>query len=371
MNPKATTIMSLLMCLLPLLLILLAKAAAGEIQETLTETLPNFIAQDDLNDGQHEVRIHYNGVSAKQTSVRRDQGSSSGLVLRQIHHRHRLLTLVYVGEAAEDLSVDGLSLRDCRVSADDGEVAEFLEKFVEDAAVARTSAAGSWSGSLNNVTFVHLDEEDQLPQYLRPVLHFRKLRVQCRDHKREVKKAVRAQRRLDRRTNRHHHHQEDSKTDSPSSSTAVSSPAKSSLSRSRRSLLNFRMPFTKWCGAHYDAHTYGELGGLVRVDHCCRQHDLHCPYFIEFMKEKYGLWNTNLGTINHCGCDLRFKACLKMTSTAAADLVGDVFFNKMKTKCFSLERKKVCTKWASWFGPCTKYSIKQVAVLRDNLPYKF
>ncbi|MBO1765045.1 hypothetical protein JQN64_28150, partial [Escherichia coli] len=187
--------------------------------------------QDDLNDGQHEIRIHYNGVSAKQTSVRRDQGSSSGLVLRQIHHRHRLLTLVYVGEAAEDLSVDGLSLRDCRVSADDGEVAEFLEKFEEDAAVARTSAAGSWSGSLNNVTFVHLDEEDQLPQYLRPVLHFRKLRVQCRDHKREVKKAVRAQRRLDRRTNRHHHHQEDSKTDSPSSSTAVSSPAKSSLSR--------------------------------------------------------------------------------------------------------------------------------------------
>ncbi len=38
--------------------------------------------------------------------------------------------------------------------------------------------SGSWSGSLNNVTFVHLDEEDQLPQYLRPVLHFRKLRVQ-------------------------------------------------------------------------------------------------------------------------------------------------------------------------------------------------
>lgn len=65
------------------------------------------------------------------------------------------------------------------------------------------------------------------------------------------------------------------------------------------------MPFTKWCGAHYDAHTYGDLGGLVRVDHCCRQHDLHCPYFIKFMEEKYGLWNTNLGTINHCGCDLR------------------------------------------------------------------
>ena len=66
----------------------------------------------------------------------------SGLVLRQVHHHHRLLTLVYVGEAADDLSVDGLLLRDCRLAGDAGEVAEFMEQFEEDAAAARTSAAG-------------------------------------------------------------------------------------------------------------------------------------------------------------------------------------------------------------------------------------
>lgn len=365
MSLRSVTITCLLLSLLPFLL-----AAPGE-------TLPNFVAQDDLNDGQHEIRIHYNGVSAKQTSVGRDQGSASGLVLRQVHHYHRLLTLVYVGEAADDLSVDGLSLRDCRLSGDAGEVAEFMETFEEDAAVARTTAAGSWSGSLNNVTFVHLHQEEELPQYLRPVLHFKKLRAQCREHRRNAKKAIRAQRRLEKRNHQHnkkHHHSKNhhhAKAASETSHETSLSPSHQPHSRSKRSLLSFRMPFTKWCGAHYDANTYGDLGGLVRVDHCCRQHDLHCPYFIEFMTEKYGLWNTHLGTINHCGCDLRFKACLKMTGTAAADLVGDVFFNKMKTKCFSLEKKKVCTKWASWFGPCTKYAIKQVAVLRDNVAYKF
>lgn len=66
MNQRVTFI---LLCL-PFLL--LAEAQ----REALTETLPNFIARDDLNDGQHEVRIHYNGVSAKQSSVGRDQGST-------------------------------------------------------------------------------------------------------------------------------------------------------------------------------------------------------------------------------------------------------------------------------------------------------
>lgn len=37
--------------------------------------MPNFVAQDDLSDGQHEIRLHYNGVNAKQTSVGREQGS--------------------------------------------------------------------------------------------------------------------------------------------------------------------------------------------------------------------------------------------------------------------------------------------------------
>lgn len=362
MSPHSVTLTGLLLTLLSLLPFLLAVSG---------QALPNFVAQDDLNDGQHEIRIHYNGISAKQTSVRRDQGSDSGLVLRQIHHHHRLLTLVYVGEAADDLSVDGLSLRDCRLSGDAGEVSEFMEKFEEDAAVARTTAAGEWSGSLNNVTFVHLNEEEELPQYLRPVLHFKKLRAQCREHRRSVKRAVRAQRRLERRNNQHHsnnnnHHH------AVAEGEATTTHSHQSHSRRKRWILKefFILPGTKWCGNDDLATSFSDLDGHMGADKCCRKHD-KCPLNIAGMAYKYGVYNRHPTTVSHCICDERFKACLKMTGTAAADLVGDVFFNKMKTKCFSLEKKKVCTKWASWFGPCTKYSIKQVAVLRDNVAYKF
>lgn len=78
--------------------------------------------------------------------------------------------------------------------------------------------------------------------------------------------------------------------------------------------------------------------------------------------------NWSIGTINHCACDERFKACLKMAGTGAADMVGNVFFNVVKTRCFRFEKQKVCRKW-SWWGRCEKYSMKNVAVLRENVPY--
>lgn len=54
------------MCVLGCLL--MAKTGLGH-------RMPNFIAQDDLSDGRHEIRLHFNGVNAKQTSVGHEQGS--------------------------------------------------------------------------------------------------------------------------------------------------------------------------------------------------------------------------------------------------------------------------------------------------------
>ncbi|XP_042221934.1 group 3 secretory phospholipase A2-like isoform X1 [Homarus americanus] len=311
--------------------------------------IPNFIAHDNLSDGQHEIRLHYNSVSAKQTSVTRDQGSESGLVLRQVSHRRHLLTLIYVGEVTDHLSVDGLSLRDCELTSDPAEVEPFLDTFNADVEIARNIPTGSWSGQLHNVSFVHLDSESELPEYLRPITHFRELRAQCKAHHRSVRKAVKAQRRLERA--QHNQPQE-------------------THSRSRRAVLeHLRLfPTTKWCGVGYSASVYGDLGGSSGADKCCRQHDLHCPYYISSFETKYGLMNWSIGTINHCGCDERFKACLKMSRTAAADMVGNVFFNVVKTRCFRFQKQKVCRKW-SWWGRCEKYAMKNVAVLRDNVPY--
>ncbi|KAG0726428.1 Group 3 secretory phospholipase A2 [Chionoecetes opilio] len=295
MSPHCVTSKGLL--LLPLLTLLTL------LPSLLATSLPNFVAQDDLNDGQHEIRIHYKGVAAKQTSVGRDQGSSSGLVLRQVHHHHRLLTLVYIGEAAEDLSVEGLSLRDCRLSDDAGEVAEFLERFEEDAAVARTGAAGSWSGSFNNITFQHLDQEEELPQYLRPVLHFKNLRAQCREHRRAVKKALRAQRRLEK----HNHNHNTDEDQTPTTTTHKHKHHKKQPhSRRKRWILKefFILPGTKWCGNDDLASTYSDLDGHMGADHCCRKHD-KCPLNIAGMNYRYGAYNRHATTVSHCICDLR------------------------------------------------------------------
>lgn len=54
-------------------------------------------------------------------------------MLREIHHErhHRLLTMVYVGQASSQQE-DELSLRDCRVTEDMQEVKQFLDTFEDD-----------------------------------------------------------------------------------------------------------------------------------------------------------------------------------------------------------------------------------------------
>ncbi|XP_045592602.2 group 3 secretory phospholipase A2 [Procambarus clarkii] len=309
-------------------------SAVGCLLSCLTvagHRVPNFVAQDDLSDGQHEIRIHYNGVNAKQTSVGREQGSNSGLVLRQVSHRRHLLTLIYVGEVSDDLNVDGLSLRDCELTSDHTEVDRFLDTFDDDVETARNTPTGRWSERLHNVTFVHLDSESELPEYLRPITHFRDLRAQCKTHHRTVRKAVKAR----RRSQRSHHNSQ-------------------TQSRRKRWILNelLVLPGTKWCGNDDLAKSYNDLAGFVGADACCRKHD-RCPLNIGGLEAKYGIYNSHLTTASHCLCDERFKACLKMARTGAADMVGNVFFNVVKTRCFRFEKQKVCRKW-SWWGRCEK-----------------
>ncbi|XP_042862687.1 uncharacterized protein LOC122247463 isoform X1 [Penaeus japonicus] len=324
---------------------------------SLGHRMPNFISQDDLSDGQHEIRIHFNGVNAKQTSVGHDQGSESGLVLRQISHHRHLLTLIYVGEVSDRISVEGLSLRDCELTSEKEEVDTFIRSFKEDADLAKDTPSGSWSGPLQNVSFVHLSEEAELPEYLRPVVHFRQLRAQCKDHHRRVRAGVKAERRS------HKSHNLGSATEDENSNLGVSH------ARSRRSVLDsLRFPATKWCGVGYSASVYGELGGESSTDMCCRQHDLHCPYYVTSFEKKYGIVNWSIGTINHCACDERFRACLRKSKTGASNMVGTVFFDVVKTRCFVFKMEKTCKKW-SWWGRCEKYGMEKVASLRDPIPW--
>ena len=64
----------------------------------------------------------------------------------------------------------------------------------------------------------------------------------------------------------------------------------------------------------------------------------------------------------------RFRSCLKQANTAAANMVGKLFFNIIQTKCFILKPEKVCKK-TSWWGKCEKSEWRKKAYLRDPIPY--
>ncbi|XP_001602018.1 uncharacterized protein LOC100117899 isoform X1 [Nasonia vitripennis] len=149
---------------------------------------------------------------------------------------------------------------------------------------------------------------------------------------------------------------------------AVQDEEKKSLVRSKRGIRELVIaPGTKWCGPHRLAYSYKDLGALDGLDRCCRRHD-HCPRAIAPFSERYGLFNYMPFTLSHCGCDERFRTCLKMTGTSSANLIGKIFFNMVQTKCFALKPSKICVK-RSWWGKCEKHEYKKQGYLRDNISY--
>ena len=83
------------------------------------------------------------------------------------------------------------------------------------------------------------------------------------------------------------------------------------------------------------------MGGYAGADRCCRQHDLGCSISIEPGTTQYGLTNQRIHTVMHCSCDERFRSCLKMARTQAADIVGNLFFNIADIPCFVFSKEVV------------------------------
>ena len=102
-----------------------------------------------------------------------------------------------------------------------------------------------------------------------------------------------------------------------------------------------RMPGTSWCGKGWRVDSAKSMGGYSGADRCCRHHDLGCPISIEPGQTKYGLTNVRIHTVMHCSCDQRFRSCLKMARTDAADIVGNLFFNTINIPCFVFSLTKV------------------------------
>uniref|UniRef100_A0A1Y1L7M9 phospholipase A2 n=1 Tax=Photinus pyralis TaxID=7054 RepID=A0A1Y1L7M9_PHOPY len=279
----------------------------------------NFLATNVLPDGEIERRIHYRGVTAKETTV--SNTSKVRLTFRQLTDGKHFIQLIYD---------DRDNIIDCEYLHQRDQVELFLVKFNED--LIKTTS---------NVTVDSLDDR-RLPDDIRPWWHYSKLRDLCRKSHKAIRKSLREVRQREESSRKR--------------------------SRQTRAISDYLIwPGTLWCGYDHIAPSYTNLGAMSNTDRCCRKHD-HCKLNIHGFTTKYHFYNPKPFTMSHCFCDNSFRACLKMADTSDANLVGKLFFNIIQTKCFVLKPKKYCAK-RSWWGKCTKTKYTKQAIIRDNLAY--
>ncbi|XP_039762301.1 uncharacterized protein LOC120635370 isoform X2 [Pararge aegeria] len=312
------------------------------LRRRLNKEMVNFVMTDYLVDGEIENRIHYNGVTAKETFVGAD---GSGLKLRQLSDGRHLVQLIYTPNGY---------LQDCEYVTASKSSRDFIKTLRKELKLAldeesyrilektpRNFGDERYYRHFGNVTFRILKNGEKLPTDVARWFNYDKLKTECFERHEELTLMMKNRNKV----------------------------SENSLQRSRRSLReNFIMPGTKWCGAGQLATTYNELGPDRNEDRCCRAHD-NCRMNIGAFKRRFGYFNLSPFTISHCRCDRRFRACLKLADTAVSNMVGKLFFNVVQTKCFILKPvKKVCTQ-RSWWGKCTRRGRMEQAFLRDNMPY--
>lgn len=117
-------------------------------------------------------------------------------------------------------------------------------------------------------------------------------------------------------------------------------------------------PGTNWCGAGNIAYRQSSLGIFPGVDNCCRAHDL-CPIRVPNFSMAYGLINPRPFPIMHCGCDESFRSCLKKEGSVKSKMVGQFYFDHLKSPCFVFKPGKSCAQ-RTWFGKCLEWSNKNV-----------
>ncbi|XP_043218520.1 uncharacterized protein LOC122379928 isoform X2 [Amphibalanus amphitrite] len=304
----------------------------------------NFLAVDYLGDGERETRIHFDRVHAKETAMETVDGNvTRGLHLWQVTDGRHFIQSIFTAQG---------ELKDCEYIRRKDVIGSFLESFDNDVERARLLAADQESDGqeqldvqnrMTNATFTLLES---VPEELAGYLDYKQMRRICKEQHKMIRKVA----------HKKHHGNAKEKAD-----------AEAYITRTKRDL-QLIYPGTKWCGDGTLAQSRSMMGGLHTVDRCCRSHD-YCPYAIPGLSEKYGLFNFRLFTMSHCICDRRFHTCLKMTGSGAANMVGKIFFNIVRTKCFVLKKRTECVKSSWWGNECEEKRIVKRAALKEALPY--
>ncbi|XP_012546103.1 uncharacterized protein LOC101744895 isoform X2 [Bombyx mori] len=311
------------------------------LRRHLNKEIVNFVMTDYLVDGEIENRVHYNGITAKETYVGSD---GRGLKLRQLTDGRHFVQVIY--------SQNGV-VQDCEYVTRPKSARDFLKTLRRELKTALDeerfriqhedtdySDDEKFLRHYRNVSFSLLMKNEALPREVANWLDYDQLKLQCLRRHEELRNILENQSQI------------------PDNSI-----------RPKREVLELlRVPGTKWCGKGFSATKYSQLGRYTRTDRCCRVHDLKCPFWIGGMERKYGVYNWRVNTLMHCRCDERFRACLKLADTPVSNMVGKLFFNVVQTKCFRLKPVKVCMQ-RSWWGKCLRRGYMKQAFLRDNLRY--
>ncbi|XP_026314349.1 uncharacterized protein LOC113226054 [Hyposmocoma kahamanoa] len=386
------------------------------LRRNLNKQVVNFIMTDVLQDGEVENRIHFNGITAKETYVGSDR---SGIKLRQLTDGRHLVQVIYAQNG---------DIQDCEFIPHGKTTKNFLKTLRKELKLALdeqlykltdedkiSKEEEKFIHHFGNVTFRILKSSDEMPTDVAGWLDYDKLKMECLQRHEELKYMVehknrvgesslaRSQRSLrenfivpgtkwcgagqlaeeynelgsDVREDRCCRSHDNCRVNIGAFKRRFGyfnyrpftvSHCRCDRRPKRDAMELLRVPGTKWCGKGFSATRYSQLGGYTKTDRCCRVHDLRCPFWIGGMEKKYGLFNWRVNTLMHCRCDERFRACLKLADTSVSNMVGKVFFNVVQTKCFVLKPVKMCTQ-RSWWGKCLRRGYMKQAFLRDNLPY--
>ncbi|XP_013174501.1 PREDICTED: uncharacterized protein LOC106122899 isoform X1 [Papilio xuthus] len=384
------------------------------LRRHLNREIINFIMTDYLLDGEVEIRVHYNGITAKETSV---GVNGRGIKLRQLTDGGHLVQVIY--------SPDGI-IQDCEYLSDIKTTRNFLKTLRKELKLAleeqtykilekNDNEDEKFYRHFGNVTLRLLKGNEKLPTDIANWLDYDRLKMECLERHEEltflmsnrnkIGEEVLTRSRRSFRENfimpgtkwcgagqlaKRYNELGDDSNEDMCCRAHDNCRANIGAFRKRFAYFNYRpytishcrcdrrkkrdamellrVPGTKWCGKGFSATHYSQLGGYTRTDRCCRVHDLRCPFWIGGMEKKYGLYNWRVNTLMHCRCDERFRACLKLADTSVSNMVGKLFFNVVQTKCFILKPVKMCIQ-RSWWGKCLRKGYQKQAFLRDNLPY--
>ncbi|CAG5037073.1 unnamed protein product [Parnassius apollo] len=249
------------------------------LRRHLNREIINFVMTDVLVDGEVENRVHYNGITAKETSVGIDGG---GIKLRQLTDGRHLIQVIYTSNGV---------IQDCEYLADGKTTRNFLKTLRKELKLALDEQTYKilekdtdiederFYRHFGNMTLRLLKENEQLPPDIAEWLNYDRLKIECLERHEELRYIMANKNKVGEQT----------------------------LIRSRRSFReNLIMPGTKWCGVGQLAERYSELGDDRAEDRCCRAHD-NCHVNIGAFRRRFGYFNFRPYTISHCRCDRRYR----------------------------------------------------------------